>query len=209
MIPQIPPDMNPPDPVPKSLIPPGRPGPRPRRNQDQPGDKKKNTESGGPANSRCSEDAQSPGVTPDQGVESNMDLRIDLKKELVNIREIPTVEKPSDGKAAVRQRLLETQNRFYRERALSAEQNAEAAITAATTAGTALDYFVIEVLADCIAQHEDINLYWLIDEIKCRPLRESLMKEAEGQPYIRIVIDQETKFFSYKYSWHPPDEDET
>ena len=106
---------------------------------------------------------------------------------------------------AARFRLLQTQYELAKERAdLLAQKLAEKEAAASPAAGQPLlNRFILEMLYEIRAEiGESVYYNWRIDSLNPVELRESLLQESGGRPYIVLYTD--TKELRYSSADAPP-----
>lgn len=106
---------------------------------------------------------------------------------------------------AARFRLLQTQYELAKERAdLLAQKLAEKEAAAPPAAGQPLlNRFILEMLYEILAEiGESVYYNWRIDSLNPVELRESLLLESGGRPYIVLYTD--AKELRYSFADAPP-----
>lgn len=111
---------------------------------------------------------------------------------------------------AARFRLLQTQYELAKERADTLAQKLaekEAAARVMPAAGyPLLNRFILEMLYEILAEiGESVYYNWRIDSLNPAELRESLLAESGGQPYIVLYTDAEQLRYSFANAPPPID----
>ena len=118
---------------------------------------------------------------------------------------------------AARFRLLIKQLELATERATERADRAEAAAAAASAAEYAppgaaagghplMDRFILEMLYEILAaRSEGVYYHWRIDAINPPELRERILQESGGRPYIVLYTDAEELRYNFAHEPPPPD----